>query len=81
MKSIFIVPLILFALPASADIPRTADGRPDLSGTYDIATLTPLERPEAYGDNLFLAPEEAQKLVAETRAFIAEDAQQSDPNR
>ena len=23
-----------------ADIPRTADGKPDLSGHYDIATLT-----------------------------------------
>ncbi len=81
LRSILIVPLALFAASASAEIPRTADGLPDLSGTYDIATLTPLERPEAYGDNLFLAPEEAQKLVAETQAFIAEDAQQSDPNR
>ena len=26
-------------------IPRMADGRPDLSGTYDVATLTPFERP------------------------------------
>jgi hypothetical protein len=25
--------------------PRTPDGRPDLQGTYDLATLTPLERP------------------------------------
>ena len=81
LSTIFIIPLILFALPASADIPRAADGRPDLSGTYDIATLTPLERPEAYGDNLFLAPEEAEKLVSETRAFIAEDAKLSDPDR
>ena len=24
---------------------RTADGKPDLQGTYDLATLTPLERP------------------------------------
>ena len=78
---IFIIPLVLLALPVGADIPRTADGRPDLSGTYDIATLTPLERPEAYGENLFLAPEEAQKLVDEAQAFIEEDAQHSDPNR
>ena len=32
------------------EIPRTASGRPDLSGTYDVATLTPLERPAEYGD-------------------------------
>ena len=25
----------------SGAIPRTPDGRPDLSGTYDVATLTP----------------------------------------
>ena len=25
--------------------PRTPDGHPDLQGTYDLATLTPLERP------------------------------------
>ena len=25
-------------------LPRTADGHPDLQGTYDLATLTPLER-------------------------------------
>ena len=26
-------------------LPRTADGHPDLTGTYDLAMLTPLERP------------------------------------
>jgi len=25
--------------------PRVADGHPDLQGTYDLGTLTPLERP------------------------------------
>ena len=27
---------------ANADIKRTASGHPDLSGTYNVATLTPL---------------------------------------
>ena len=36
----------------------------DLSGTYDVATLTPLERPAAFGDNLFLSKEEADKISA-----------------
>src|SRR5215831_14663019 len=41
---------------------RLADGHPDLQGTYDIATMTPLERPRnappAY------SPEEAHKREA-----------------
>ena len=34
--------------------PRTADGHPDLQGFYDLATLTPLERPAMFGNNLTL---------------------------
>jgi len=29
---------------ARSDLPRTGDGHPDLQGTYDLATMTPLER-------------------------------------
>jgi hypothetical protein len=35
-----------------ADIPRLANGLPDFSGTYDVSTLTPLQRPEEFGENL-----------------------------
>jgi hypothetical protein len=45
---------------------------PDLSGTYDVATLTPLQRPEEFGDNLYLTPEEADRIVAEAAALNAE---------
>ena len=31
--------------------PRTPDGHPDFQGIYDLATLTPLERPAAFGNN------------------------------
>ena len=44
------------------EIPRAASGRPDLSATYDVATLTPLERPAEYGDRLVLTAEEAATL-------------------
>ncbi|HVS13697.1 MAG TPA: hypothetical protein VMV46_07225 [Thermoanaerobaculia bacterium] len=69
--------------PAGAedDIPRLPSGRPDLSGTYDIATLTPLERPAQYGDSLYLTPEQAQQIEEDQRQFVARRAQQSDPNR
>ena len=28
---------------------------PDLTGTYDLATLTPLQRPVAFGNNKYLS--------------------------
>ncbi len=52
-----------------ADIPRRPDGRPDLSGTYDIATLTPLQRPVELADTLVLTDEEAATLAAEASSL------------
>lgn len=43
-------------------IPRLADGHPDLQGTFDIATTTPVER--AKGLNAAYTKEEAGKLEA-----------------
>src|SRR5262245_45212948 len=40
--------------------PRTPDGHPDLQGMYDLATLTPVERPA--GAKAALTDEEARKL-------------------
>jgi hypothetical protein len=62
-------------------IPRTPDGRPDLSGTYDVATLTPLTRPAKYGDKAFITAEEAAKIEAEEKALMAAANRQSDPDR
>ena len=73
----------------SADIPRTPDGRPDLSGSYDIATLTPLQRSAEFGDKLVLTEEEAAAIEAGERAALASifdadpavNLEVSDPNR
>ncbi|MEZ5557938.1 MAG: hypothetical protein R3E86_05250 [Pseudomonadales bacterium] len=65
----------------AAEMPRTADGKPDFSGTYDVATLTPLQRPAAYGDNLFLSKEEAEALEAAERERMAAGQQTSNPDR
>lgn len=46
------------------DIKRTAWGDPDFSGTYDIATLTPMNRPDYFKNNQFLTPEQAKQMAA-----------------
>ena len=69
------------AFAAQDDIPRTASGTPDLSGFYDVATLTPLSRPAKFGDNLFLTEEQARAIEEEDLAFLAKANEQSDPNR
>ena len=63
------------------DMPRTADGRPDLSGNYHVATLTPLQRPRMFGENRFLSREEADRIAAEERDRMAEAQQDTDPDR
>ena len=45
---------------ARAQIRRLADGHPDLQGTYDLATLTPIERPAAA--KAILTAEESERL-------------------
>ena len=49
--------------------PRLPDGRPDLQGTYDLATLTPLERPS--GMKATLSPEEVAKLEGAAATLLA----------
>jgi hypothetical protein len=66
---------------AAADIPRTPTGKPDFSGTYNVATLTPLRRPEMFGDNLVLDPEEAARIAEEERRLQQADLAPDDPNR
>ena len=55
--------------PAAAQnrkVPRTAWGKPDLSGIWDFRTLTPLERPTSQANKEFLTEEEALKLEQDT---------------
>src|SRR5256885_783070 len=60
--------------PKAFTMPRMADGHPDLQGTYDLATVTPIERPA--GSKLVLTKEEAAKLEQDiaTRKAAAEGA-------
>ena len=76
-----VVGLVLPAVTAAQDIPRTPSGRPDLSGSYDAATLTPLQRPSEFGENLTLSPEEAAAIARREFERRAERNEASDPNR
>ena len=40
---------------------------PDLSGTYDVSTLTPLNRPKEFGNSLNLTPEQANKIILDNQ--------------
>ena len=69
------------AAAQGADIPRTPSGRPDLSGTYDVSTLTPMQRPEEFGTKMSLTDEEAAEIAAREAQRTAERNAPSDPNR
>jgi hypothetical protein len=57
---------------AQGKVPKTAWGKPDLEGTWDFRTITPLERPESLAGKEFLTQEEASKLE---KAVVDRDAE------
>ncbi len=73
--------LIAMAVVAADKRPPTADGHPDLSGIYDVATLTPLNRPGNVGDRASLTEAEAKALAQANADKLAKMNQKSDPNR
>jgi hypothetical protein len=60
-------------------MPRTADGKPDLQGTWSNATLTPLERGPK--ESLHLSEEEAERIENRTREVAEFRDAPSDPDR
>ena len=74
------VVLIVFAANmAWGDIPRLSDGKPDLSGYYDTATITPMQR----GGNSeeFLTDEQADANARRTAFGLAAGSANQDPER
>jgi hypothetical protein len=60
-------------------VSRTADGHPDLQGTYDLATITPVERP--MGAPAVYSKEEARKLEMAAAKQRAQGDQAIEGNR
>src|SRR5262249_26981007 len=63
---------------SAGSVPRTPDGRPDLTGIWTTQTFTPLERPDHLAGKEFFTAEEAealqQQLTVEGADPIARDA-------
>jgi len=81
-RILLIAALAMVVAPVwAADDSQAAAKRPDLSGTYDIATLTPLQRPAKFGDKLTLTDEEAQEIARKEAEYMARRNAATDPNR
>jgi hypothetical protein len=82
--------VVVFAVSLSSDaigadktagsfkVPRTLDGHPDLQGVWTSATITPLERPEKFGNRLVITASEAQQLEGAEAGYNAEADAPSD---
>ena len=57
--------------PDGWEVPRLADGRPDLQGIWASDSATPLQRPEELGDREFLTDEEVAALAAHASEYSA----------
>ncbi len=69
-------PAAKLANPAAkkAAVPRTPDGKPDLQGTWDFAQLTPFERPDQFGNQSQIDPEQVEE-------YAQQRAEQSNKDR
>jgi hypothetical protein len=67
--AVFVALALWAAAPVRAQtskVPKTAWGKPDLTGIWDFRTITPLERPASQAGKEFQTEEEAAKLERET---------------
>ncbi|MEM8766895.1 MAG: hypothetical protein AAGE43_05595 [Pseudomonadota bacterium] len=82
LSRLIVISLVVVSPSVAAEIKRTANGKPDLTGTYDTGTLTPTQRPEWLGETEYLFPWMARLLnwTFETAAKWAQ-TDQSDPDR
>ena len=66
---------------APAPVPKTPWGHPDLQGTWDYKTITPLERPAQYGERQYLTDEEVKALEDRAGKRMDEPPSDEQPNQ
>lgn len=79
--STLIVPVALFFAQAAEDYvaPRTEWGQPDLQGVWNFNSSTPMQRPERFGTQEFLTPEEVeQDRIRQQERRTAADAAEAE---
>ena len=64
LAGIIFSPLVILAQPSSdsSTLPRLGNGRPDMQGTWDFRTITPLQRPSSLEGKEFLTEDEFQEF-------------------
>ena len=71
----------IMSLAGPEDFPRTVSGKPDFSGSYEIATLTPYMRDPKHGESPYLDPADAAAREEGQAKYAEADRQAKDPNR
>ena len=77
-----LAPAYVAAQPSSSDdpsVPRTPDGRPDLQGVWDFASVTPLQRPAALAGKEFLTEEDVAALETKAASRVDRPPPPGDP--
>ncbi len=72
------VGILIFGMALSEPV-LAEKGIPNLSGTYDVSTLTPLNRPKEFGNNLELTPEQASKIISDNQDRVADRSKSRGP--
>lgn len=73
LAQVFLMSISLGAQSTDAELMRTPDGQPDISGIFTFRTLTPLQRPATLGEKDTLTAEEAAVFEATERTRLNRD--------
>jgi hypothetical protein len=73
LAAALVTPLAAAAQNSAYKAPRTPDGKPDISGTFNFATITPLQRPEALSGKDTLSEQEAAEFEASENKRLNRD--------